>query len=141
MLYPNTCSLGEFLKQFLLAYTRAETAPYTIREHHWHETFYELHRAKHPFEVLVVKKMFFNWDGPYPVNKDLREYLHALTIANCFYPQEPGWFDVKFLVREGLLKLWADDKISPELQKYITWSVGYVEELWKKWQLPLSERT
>jgi hypothetical protein len=112
----NDVTLGDFVQQLLL-----QLGDRQLRfkdERPWHELFYNLKTGPEtPGKPAFLRDLFFDWNGEYPKNRELSEYLHALHWTGCMAAANPSYDQVK--LNEDVGNLWRTE-LDPGLSQFLT---------------------
>jgi hypothetical protein len=85
----------------------------------WHTLFYNLKYASNPEIPSVLRDLFFEWNGPFPVCREVDEYLDGFRVTGCVESASPDFR--KFWLLEGIAKLWSReyDSLSEAQRRFL----------------------
>lgn len=115
-------SLGEFVKQLTLRFTKENMIMPLRDERPWHMLFYDLKASNLASgKPDFLAELLFDWDGPYPRSPELAEYLDALHWTGCLSASNPQY--EKVTVNPKVSQLWSALSIDPDLSSFIDFAV------------------
>jgi hypothetical protein len=114
-------SLGEFVKQLTLRFTKENMVMPLRDERPWHMLFYDLKASSESGKPDFLSELLFDWDGPYPRSPELAEYLDTLHWTGCLSASNPQY--EKVTVNPKVSQLWSALSIDPDLNAFIDHAV------------------
>ena len=109
-------SLGDFVQQILIQLDANQV--HFRDERPWHEFFYRFKSGPEQTGMpLFLKKLFFDWNGPYPRSQELSEYLHGLHWTGCL--SAPNSAYDSFTLKSDVREIWQNTEIEPELREFL----------------------
>lgn len=97
-------TLGEFVKYLAALLSRNNTPMPFKDEEQWHVLLYRLQEEDWPGKPEFLRRLIFDWGGPFPKSKDLSRYLQLLHVTGCVGVNNPSY--KKMELSEGLENLW-----------------------------------
>ncbi|MBS0537090.1 MAG: hypothetical protein JSR72_23790 [Proteobacteria bacterium] len=113
----ETMSLGEFVKQLAVRMTKAKIAMPFKDERPWHVVLYDLATSDLKPKPEFLKKLQFDWDGPYPRSRDLSDYIHGLHFTGCVSAANPSYGEIT--LDGNLAKMWSALEVNEDVKKFM----------------------
>lgn len=109
-------TLGDFVQQLLLRLSDAEL--HLRNERPWHELFYRLKAGPETEgKPAFLKRLFFDWNGPYPRSRELSEYLHGLHWTGCLKAPNPTYDS--FRLKQEVGDIWREVNVDAKLEEFM----------------------
>lgn len=99
-------SLGDFVKELAALLHKEKVEMPFEKDCPWHELFYELKSLDREGKPPFFKSLRFDWDGPYPKSRELKDFLHALHWNASVSASNPRFHSIS--IPNGIAEMWLE---------------------------------